>query len=83
MAAGGTGGHIFPAEALAEVLIRKGEHVVLVTDKRFANFKSGVLSEIEKQTIRAGTVGGKLHRKIIGAAGLTLGIMQARKSCAN
>lgn len=79
LAAGGTGGHIFPAEALAETLVSRGERVVLVTDKRFAHFKTGILSQIEKRTIRAGTVGGGLHRKIMGAAGLVLGIWQARR----
>lgn len=79
LAAGGTGGHVFPAEALAEVLIKRGERVILVTDHRFGNFKSGVLSQIEKRTIHAGTVGGRLHKKIIGAVGLVIGILQARR----
>jgi UDP-N-acetylglucosamine--N-acetylmuramyl-(pentapeptide) pyrophosphoryl-undecaprenol N-acetylglucosamine transferase len=34
LAAGGTGGHLFPAEALAEALIRRGIAVELVTDER-------------------------------------------------
>lgn len=78
LAAGGTGGHIFPAEALAEVLLKRGERVVLVTDQRFSNFKSGVLSEIETRTIQAGTIGGSWHKKLLGAAGILLGIGQAR-----
>jgi UDP-N-acetylglucosamine--N-acetylmuramyl-(pentapeptide) pyrophosphoryl-undecaprenol N-acetylglucosamine transferase len=78
LAAGGTGGHIFPAEALAENLLARGERVVLVTDKRFANFQSGALSRIEKQTIHAGTIGGSLYKKIQGAGELLLGIVQAR-----
>lgn len=78
LAAGGTGGHIFPAEALAEVFLKKGERVVLVTDRRFANYKSGVLAAVETRTIRAGTIGGAWHKKIIGAAGILLGLAQAR-----
>lgn len=79
LAAGGTGGHIFPAEALAETLIANGERVILVTDRRFANFKTGVFSRIETRTIGAGTIAGKWHKKLLGAAGLGLGILQARR----
>lgn len=77
LAAGGTGGHIFPAEALAEKMIARGQRVVLVTDTRFAHFTSGALSEIEKQTIHAGTVAGGFVKKITGLMGLGLGIVQA------
>ncbi|MCB5945117.1 glycosyltransferase, partial [Acidocella sp. KAb 2-4] len=34
IAAGGTGGHFFPAEALAAELLARGERVVLLTDAR-------------------------------------------------
>jgi UDP-N-acetylglucosamine--N-acetylmuramyl-(pentapeptide) pyrophosphoryl-undecaprenol N-acetylglucosamine transferase len=78
LAAGGSGGHIFPAEALAEALLKRGERVVLVTDQRFANFKTGALAQIETRTIHAGTVGGAWHKKVLGAAGILLGIGQAR-----
>lgn len=78
LAAGGTGGHIFPAEALAEVLMRRGERVVLITDRRFAHFQSGALSGVETRTIHAGTTSGAWHQKLLGAAGLLLGIAQAK-----
>ena len=39
LCAGGTGGHLFPAEALAIVLQKRGIKVELATDKRTAQFK--------------------------------------------
>jgi UDP-N-acetylglucosamine--N-acetylmuramyl-(pentapeptide) pyrophosphoryl-undecaprenol N-acetylglucosamine transferase len=39
LAAGGTGGHLFPAEALAAVLDRRGVAVELATDRRAAHFE--------------------------------------------
>ena len=38
LAAGGTGGHMFPAEALAQELARRGREVLLVTDARGARY---------------------------------------------
>ena len=39
LAAGGTGGHLFPAEALAIALEKRGATVDLATDTRAAHFK--------------------------------------------
>lgn len=79
LAAGGTGGHIFPAEALAEELSRRGEQVVLVTDKRFARFSQGVFSRIPVHTIHAGTSGRSLFKTASGIASLAVGLWQARR----
>jgi UDP-N-acetylglucosamine--N-acetylmuramyl-(pentapeptide) pyrophosphoryl-undecaprenol N-acetylglucosamine transferase len=38
LSAGGTGGHLFPAQALAGELHRRGRKVVVMTDARFANY---------------------------------------------
>jgi UDP-N-acetylglucosamine--N-acetylmuramyl-(pentapeptide) pyrophosphoryl-undecaprenol N-acetylglucosamine transferase len=38
LAAGGTGGHLFPAQALAEVLSRRGHTIHLVTDERVRDY---------------------------------------------
>jgi UDP-N-acetylglucosamine--N-acetylmuramyl-(pentapeptide) pyrophosphoryl-undecaprenol N-acetylglucosamine transferase len=39
LAAGGTGGHLFPAQALTDALIRRGATIDLATDVRTAHFQ--------------------------------------------
>ena len=41
IAAGGTGGHMFPAQALAEAMLAKGWRVQLTTDARGARYAGG------------------------------------------
>jgi UDP-N-acetylglucosamine--N-acetylmuramyl-(pentapeptide) pyrophosphoryl-undecaprenol N-acetylglucosamine transferase len=38
LSAGGTGGHLYPAQALAGELARRGRDIVVMTDTRFANY---------------------------------------------
>lgn len=38
LAAGGTGGHLFPAQALGEELVRRGHHIHLMTDERVRDY---------------------------------------------
>ena len=45
IAAGGTGGHFFPAEALAAALLARGERVVLLTDARSGGLASPVFAQ--------------------------------------
>jgi UDP-N-acetylglucosamine--N-acetylmuramyl-(pentapeptide) pyrophosphoryl-undecaprenol N-acetylglucosamine transferase len=79
LAAGGTGGHIFPAEALAEEMMARGYEVVLVTDKRFKRFQSGLLATVPRRTIRAGGTGAGLIGKASSAINIILGTMRATR----
>ncbi len=65
IAAGGTGGHMFPAQALAEVMLRRGWRVKLSTDARGARYISGfphtvAIEEISSATFARGGVLAKL-----------------------
>jgi UDP-N-acetylglucosamine--N-acetylmuramyl-(pentapeptide) pyrophosphoryl-undecaprenol N-acetylglucosamine transferase len=55
LAAGGTGGHLFPAEALAVVLEKRGAIIDLATDTRAAHFKfpARAVHLIPSATLRA------------------------------
>ena len=79
LAAGGTGGHVFPAEALAKELLARGNRLALVTDKRGAAY-GGTLSEIDTYNISAqGITGRGVMGLIKGAFSLATGVWQARK----
>lgn len=58
LAAGGTGGHLFPAEALAHELKQRGWAVHLATDDRAERFAGHFPAEAIHQ-IRSATVGSK------------------------
>ena len=58
LAAGGTGGHLIPAFALAGELVRRGHHVALVTDSRGAAIP-GKPDFLPAHVIPAGRLGGK------------------------
>ena len=58
LAAGGTGGHLFPAEALAAVLTRQGFTVDLATDARAARY-AGHFPARELHVLPADTVRGR------------------------
>jgi len=61
LAAGGTGGHLFPAEALARELMARGRAVALVTDKRAAAFP---VEGVPTYRVPAGRMGAGLLSKL-------------------
>ncbi|MDA9532127.1 undecaprenyldiphospho-muramoylpentapeptide beta-N-acetylglucosaminyltransferase [Bradyrhizobium sp. CCBAU 25338] len=70
LAAGGTGGHLFPAEALGVELIRRGYRVRLVTDERALRY-SGLFSNDMIDVVRSETARGRNPLQL-AYAGLTL-----------
>ncbi|HEY0275667.1 MAG TPA: UDP-N-acetylglucosamine--N-acetylmuramyl-(pentapeptide) pyrophosphoryl-undecaprenol N-acetylglucosamine transferase [Paenirhodobacter sp.] len=64
IAAGGTGGHMFPAQALAEAMVRRGWRVKLSTDARGARYAGGFPHVVEVEEVSSATFarGGALSR---------------------
>ncbi|GKY87119.1 UDP-N-acetylglucosamine--N-acetylmuramyl-(pentapeptide) pyrophosphoryl-undecaprenol N-acetylglucosamine transferase [Sinisalibacter aestuarii] len=86
MAAGGTGGHMFPAQALAEAMIRRGWRVKLSTDARGARYTGGFPHVVEVDRVSSATFarGGVLARLAVpfrifgGVIGATFGFLRDR-----
>ena len=57
LAAGGTGGHMIPAHALAVELNGRGHGVLLITDERGARFP-GLFEDVPVHILPAGRLGG-------------------------
>lgn len=79
LAAGGTGGHIFPAQALAAELMRQGRRVALITDRRGTGYEDR-FPGVDIFRIRAATFTGKgVAGKVRGAVDIFAGVMAARR----
>lgn len=55
IAAGGTGGHMFPAQALAEAMLAKGWRVTLSTDARGARYTGGFPDQVVIEQVASAT----------------------------
>ncbi|WP_430425242.1 undecaprenyldiphospho-muramoylpentapeptide beta-N-acetylglucosaminyltransferase [Phenylobacterium sp.] len=78
VAAGGTGGHLFPAQALAEALIARGWGVVLASDERVAGLAQDFPAErrigLSAATFKRGDPIGMMR----AGFAITRGVLQAR-----
>ncbi|HUC11571.1 MAG TPA: undecaprenyldiphospho-muramoylpentapeptide beta-N-acetylglucosaminyltransferase [Stellaceae bacterium] len=78
LAAGGTGGHLFPAEALAAELVELGADVRLLTDSRMHALTAAIVG-VKFHLVRAGRFGGGPMRAVWGLTELATGTWQARR----
>jgi len=76
LSAGGTGGHLYPAEALAEELLARGYKVAIITDKRGHAFKS-LGARVTIYTVRAATLKPGLIAKLRAVIDMKLGVLSA------
>ena len=78
LSAGGTGGHLFPAEALATVLARRGWTVHLATDHRVNSYARD-FPAAETHIIPSGTFGRDPIAFVRALRDLSRGYLQARR----
>lgn len=71
LAAGGTGGHVFPAQALAQELASQGYKVFIFSDGRGSQFNH---STYNKVVIPASSLSGSIGRKLKGSIKLITGV---------
>lgn len=77
LAAGGTGGHIFPAESLAEELIFRGHKAILITDARREQYTFASKNNIDVHVIYARSPVGGIVGKIKAIASIFVGTAQS------
>ncbi|MGD9537215.1 MAG: undecaprenyldiphospho-muramoylpentapeptide beta-N-acetylglucosaminyltransferase [Alphaproteobacteria bacterium] len=79
LAAGGTGGHVFPAQALAATLDARGHRLALLTDARGHRY-GGVLDRIESHPIRSASPSARGVAAKLGALfRLMIGTREAKR----
>ncbi|MFD1795412.1 undecaprenyldiphospho-muramoylpentapeptide beta-N-acetylglucosaminyltransferase [Paracoccus aurantiacus] len=81
IAAGGTGGHMFPAQALAEVLLANGWRVKLSTDDRGARYAGNFPPDVTREVVPSATTArGGIAGKISAPFKIASGVMAARRA---
>lgn len=78
LAAGGTGGHLFPAQALAQALARRGCAVELFTDERARKYGGAFPARKIHIVASASPRGAGVMAKAVAALALARGTLQAR-----
>lgn len=79
IAAGGTGGHMFPAQSLAELLLSEGWRVKLSTDDRGARYAGGFPKAVQRSVVKSATTArGGLMGKLRAPFAIAAGVLAAR-----
>lgn len=79
LAAGGTGGHVYPAESLAAEMLERNFRLALITDRR-GDAYGGILGDLDTYRVRAGGVAGKsIIARIQSVAEIAVGVWQAHR----
>lgn len=78
LAAGGTGGHVFPAEALADVLVARGRRLILVTDHATRSY-GGTLGKLETHALGLRRMGDSRVSRLLGLASVAVAVPRARR----
>ena len=78
IAAGGTGGHMFPAQALAEAMLARGWRVRLSTDDRGARYADGFPKDVPVTSVAAATFArGGVLAKLAAPFRIAFGVIAA------
>lgn len=78
IAAGGTGGHMFPAQALAEALLARGWRVALSTDDRGARYAGNFPEAVARRVVPSATPArGGLGEKLMVPLRIAGGVLKA------
>ncbi len=81
IAAGGTGGHMFPAQALAEAMLARGWRVKLSTDARGARYTGGFPEAVAIEEVPSATFArGGAPAKLAVPFRIAAGILAARRA---
>jgi UDP-N-acetylglucosamine--N-acetylmuramyl-(pentapeptide) pyrophosphoryl-undecaprenol N-acetylglucosamine transferase len=78
LAAGGTGGHMVPAHAVAQELMARGHRVALVTDERGTQYP-GLFEDVQTHVLPAGRMAGGVNGWIAGLKQILEGRRMARQ----
>lgn len=78
LAAGGTGGHLFPAEALARELLARGHDVVIHTERRGAQY-TRALDGLAHVVLPASSLEGGIAAKLRAVLAILRGVLGSRR----